>query len=67
MLIGRVRSHETRTLDEGEKPPAGWEFWNETKRIIRPTGPVEEIEADDMDVLLAKVPDGWQLLSVQQA
>lgn len=24
-----------------------------------------EIEADDMDALLAKVPEGWQLLSVR--
>jgi len=26
---------------------------------------VTEIEADDMDALTAKVPDGWQLLSVR--
>ncbi len=26
---------------------------------------VTEIEADDMDALLAKVPEGWQLLSVR--
>ncbi len=26
---------------------------------------VTEIEADDMDALEAKVPDGWQLLSVR--
>ena len=28
---------------------------------------VTEIEADDMDALLAKVPDGWQLLNVRTA
>lgn len=28
---------------------------------------IEEIEADDMDALQAKVPDGWQLLSVRPA
>ena len=26
---------------------------------------VQQIEADDMDALLAKVPDGWQLLNVR--
>ncbi|WP_426186546.1 hypothetical protein [Microbacterium sp. TWP3-1-2b2] len=26
---------------------------------------IEQIEADDMDALLAKVPEGWQLLSVR--
>lgn len=26
---------------------------------------VEQIEADDMDALLAKVPEGWQLLNVR--
>lgn len=26
---------------------------------------VEQIEADDMDALHAKVPEGWQLLSVR--
>lgn len=28
---------------------------------------VREIEADDMDALQAKVPDGWQILSVRRA
>ena len=28
---------------------------------------VREIEADDMPALEAKVPDGWQLLSVREA
>lgn len=28
---------------------------------------VTEVEADDMDALLAKVPDGWQLLNVRTA
>ena len=35
---------------------------NGTYRATR----VEEIEADDMDTLLAKVPDGWQLLNVRR-
>lgn len=26
---------------------------------------VTEVEADDMDALLAKVPEGWQLLNVR--
>lgn len=26
---------------------------------------IEQIEADDMDALLAKVPEGWQLLNVR--
>lgn len=26
---------------------------------------IEEIEADDMAALAAKVPDGWQMLSVR--
>lgn len=28
---------------------------------------IEQIEADDMDALLAKVPEGWQLLNVRAA
>ncbi|WP_242684731.1 hypothetical protein [Microbacterium sp. SD291] len=28
---------------------------------------VTEVEADDMDALLAKVPEGWQLLNVRTA
>ncbi|WP_298040802.1 hypothetical protein [uncultured Microbacterium sp.] len=28
---------------------------------------IREIEGDDMDALLAQVPDGWQLLSVRSA
>lgn len=41
--------------------------------IIKATGTfqrrdgVEQLEADDMDALQAKVPEGWQLLSVRPA
>ncbi|GAT74713.1 hypothetical protein [Microbacterium hydrocarbonoxydans] len=28
---------------------------------------VTEVEAEDLDALLAKVPDGWQLLNVRKA
>ena len=57
--------------------PAGWDMVSahvEMKpggiRIV--TGKFEgreatrEIEADDMDTLTAKVPDGWQMLSVRR-
>lgn len=39
--------------------------------VLRATGTfarrdqMQQIEADDMDALLAKVPDGWQLLNVR--
>ena len=57
--------------------PAGWEtaaapvsmakrdiILTAEATIVRRDG-VTEIEADDMDALLAKVPDGFQLLSVR--
>ncbi|MGM7670664.1 hypothetical protein [Microbacterium sp. A93] len=28
---------------------------------------IQQIDADDMDALLAKVPEGWQLLNVRDA
>ena len=37
-----------------------------TARFDRRDG-LREIEADDMDALLAMVPDGWQMLSVRRA
>ena len=42
-------------------------------QLLEATGTFEqrdelaEIEADDMDALEAKVPDGWKLLSVRRA
>ncbi|MGN7977455.1 hypothetical protein ACTJJ4_07760 [Microbacterium sp. 22195] len=65
MLIGHIRPNDTRTLNEGEQLPAGWEYSDEKKRLAFPTGPVEEIEADDMDALRAKVPSDRILLSVR--
>ena len=65
MLIGHTRSTETRTLAESERMPDGWEFWDDKKRVIYPAGLVEEIEADDMDALLAKVPANRILLNVR--
>ena len=37
-----------------------------TGRFQRRDG-IEQIEADDMDALQARVPEGWQLLSVRPA
>ena len=65
MLIGHIRSTETRTLAEGERMPDGWEFWDDKRRVIYPAGLVETVEADDMDALLAKVPTGRILLNVR--
>lgn len=65
MLIGRIHSNEVRTLPDGERMPEGWDFSNEIKRVISPIGPVEEIEAEDMDALLSNVPEGRVLLSVR--
>lgn len=77
MLIGRIRSLETRTLDiETEhradlltavpaQTPEGWEVVDIRRKLIRKKGGVKEIEAEDMAALEAKVPDGWQLLSVR--
>lgn len=65
MLIGHTRSTETRVLDEGEQMPDGWDFWDDKKRVIYPAELVEEIEAEDMDALLAKVPTGRILLNVR--
>lgn len=58
--------------------PEGYELMNAPAEmvkgaaLIKTTGTFErrddvrEIEAEDMDALEAKVPDGWQLLSVRQ-
>ncbi|MEV4687254.1 hypothetical protein [Microbacterium sp. LWH3-1.2] len=45
--------------------PKGSQLLTSTATIAR-RGDVEEIEADDMAALEAKVPEGWQLLSVHQ-
>lgn len=62
----------------GELAPAGYELVNAPATmikgapLIKTTGTFErrdevtEIEADDMDALEAKVPEGWQLLSVRR-
>jgi len=59
--------------------PEGYELVNSPAEMIKgaalinTTGTYErrddvrEIEADDMAALEAKVPDGWQLLSVRRA
>ncbi|WP_420111638.1 hypothetical protein [Pseudactinotalea sp.] len=36
-----------------------------TKGTFQSRSGLREIEADDMDAMRAKVPDGWQLLSVR--
>lgn len=58
--------------------PAGWELVA-SPVTMKPGGirivegkfqrhdGVREIEADDMAALVAKIPDGWQMLSVRKA
>lgn len=78
MLIGRIRPIETRVVEIPDgldltariaaldaATPAGWELSSRAKGEISRVDGVEEIEADDMDTLIAKVPEGWRLLSVR--
>lgn len=44
--------------------PKGSQLLTSTATIARRDG-VEQIEADDLDALHAKVPDGWRLLTVR--
>jgi len=77
MLIGRIRPVETRTLDVPADVndvgaamtsmlPPGWEIQSPKDRTIVRVHGVEEIEAEDMQTLEGKVPEGWQLLSVRR-
>lgn len=62
----------------GAQRPDGYELVNAPAEmvkgaaLIKTTGTFErrddvrEIEAENMDAMLAKVPEGWQLLSVRQ-
>ncbi|KQP69569.1 MULTISPECIES: hypothetical protein [Microbacterium] len=45
--------------------PKGSQLLTSTATMARRDG-VEQIEADDMAALEAKVPEGWQLLSVHE-
>ncbi|GAA5198468.1 hypothetical protein [Microbacterium jejuense] len=45
--------------------PKGSQLLTSTATITRMDG-TQEIEADDMTALEAKVPDGWKLLSVRE-
>ena len=79
MLIGRIRPVEKRIIEVTETDlvprlaaideltPEGWQLSSRiTGEIVRRDG-VEEIEADSMAALEAKVPAGWQLLGVYEA
>lgn len=77
MLTGRIRPIETRMIDVTEvdhldRPSvlsseltAGWEIKDVGRGVIQRTDGVKQIEGADIDAIRAKVPKGWQLLSVQ--
>lgn len=65
----QLAGHEPEGYDLVSAPVrmlAGAEGIKATARFDRRDG-LREIEADDMDALMAKVPDGWQMLSVRRS
>ncbi|MDR6867703.1 hypothetical protein J2Y69_002307 [Microbacterium resistens] len=78
MLIGSIRPIETRIVETtatslpelmaeiAAQVPPGWEIDSvPARRIVRRDG-VTEIEAEDMEALRARVPEGHQLLTVRR-